>query len=160
MGGGGELINKLNKNIMSMENSGTPIRLEVEGKNKILEKTIKRLKVGTVALSATTVSLLGALVMQSDLGKEKTAGYSESNKTEEVKNELWSHTTPETTSEILDQLDKKFTLGDVSDEEVERINQILDDDQAYHKYLEELNTNPDDGTIETGGYVPGSEVVR
>lgn len=145
---------------MAMENSGTPIRLEVKSKEEILRDKLSKMKGALVGLSVTTVAAITAAITIGLNSVKKEADNSFKDKTEEVKNESWSHTTPETTSEILDQLDKKLILGDVSDEEIERLNKMLDEDKAYQKYLEELNTNPDGGTIETGGPVIGSEEVK
>jgi hypothetical protein len=144
---------------MSMENSGVPVRPEVESKEEILRGKLSKMKGALVGLSVTTVAAITTAIAIG-LNSVKKEDHSFEDKTEVIKNESWSHTTPETTSEILDQLDKKLVLGDVSDEEIERINKMLDEDKAYTEHLKSLNVNEDGGTIETGGYVPGSEKVQ
>jgi hypothetical protein len=146
---------------MSMENSGVPIRLEKKSNIEVLREEIYKVRNGLRVLGAIGAAMIAVMALNSQ-PREKPTGVSGdadwgNDKTEEVKSESWSHTTPETTSEILDMLDKKLVLGDVSEEQMERLNEILKENEEYHQYLKNLNTNPDGGTIETGGPVIGSE---
>jgi len=153
---------------MAMENGVAPKNLESDRQIVVEEiaKWRKMLSVlGAGALAIATISsplgkkiidVAGEDVGGIDKSEQNSPSYGPSSESKEVP---FSYTLQDVDG-LLNDLDKKIMLGQVSDEQMKALIMMVEQDKEYKQYLKDSSTNPDGGTIETGGPVIGSEQVR
>ncbi len=147
-----------------MEHSAEPIRLEVKSEKEILREKISKLKLQVKGLGATVASLVAVLAINSDLGKKLTGSAEEYKEIQyqtlddikdENKESSFSYTFQDADG-LLKDVDKTVLLGGFSDEQMDTLKMIIEKDEEYKEYLQNLNTNPDGGTM-SSGYVDESK---
>lgn len=148
--------------IMSMENGGGSKSSEAKSEKEILLDNILNLKNTVKNLRLTITALLTVLAINSDLGK-KLSGNEENRDSVPVSQSFenldgtkvnsFSYTLQDVEG-LLEDLDKQVLMNKISEEQIKTLKMIIKNDEEY---IKTLNTNPDGGTIETGGPVIGSE---